>query len=108
MERTLNDAKNFYEIKIPSFDYLTTTNFNFTTTIGSNSLTFYFKWSSTTERWSGWVLMPDETIRLFGVIPNIINWSRYLDYSLILSFDGQNIGSEDLLDVTVVIVEWNL
>jgi hypothetical protein len=108
MKRNSDNVNNIYEIQIPNFDSTTTRNFNFNARLGNNLFTFYFIYNTSVSRWSGWVVLPDLSIRLIGVIPMLLNWSRYIDYSLFFNFNGQNIELSDLVNSTIVLLEWSL
>jgi hypothetical protein len=101
-----NISLTTYEITIPSFDSSTTKNFSFNSSVGGNLFSFRFLYDNVAERWSSWVTMPDGTIRLLGVIPSVMNWSRYMDYSIMFAFSGQNIGLGDLINASILVIEW--
>lgn len=65
---------------------------------------FNFKWFN--NRWNLWVDLPDGTTRQAGVYPNVINWSGYLDYSLIFSTSLESIGFEQLFNTELLLVKW--
>lgn len=106
MKKGIDNIKNNYELTIPYFNSATTKNFSFNTKIGEDSFIVYFKWSSSQEKWRGWIKINEEKIRLINTIPNVLSWSRYEDYSIYLEFDGETIGLSDLVNVKIIIIQW--
>jgi hypothetical protein len=79
------------------------TNITFNTLIGGATFVFYMTWDGLL--WRGYVVLPDASIRDIGVYPNVENWSRYQDYSLIFSYDADSIGYSDLTLSTIYVID---
>ena len=106
MNRNFNSVKTFFEIALPDFDAGEVKNFNFNTTIGELVFNFYFLYSELESKWLSWCIMPDGSKRLIGVVPKILNWSRFMDYSLYFEFDGTAILLNDLVTAKIILVVW--
>lgn len=103
MTRNLNNVSNFYQINFPNFDATVTPNITFNSKVGSDLFSFTFRFNVI---WRGWCTMPDGSIRQLGIIPNVLNWSRFQDWSLMFLFSGQSIGQLDLINSTMVVLQW--
>ena len=97
-------VKEIYEISIPYFEADKVKNFNFNSKIAGNNFVFYFQYIS--DHWIGKTTMPDLTTRFFGVFPNVLNWSRFRDYSMSIISDSLKIGLNDLVNNKIRIFEW--
>lgn len=95
-----------YTITMPNIDVTTIQNFNFNSKVGNALFNFQFTWDHINNIWQGWTTMPDLSIREFGVIPNVLNWSRFNDFSLSLGFNGDSIGLTDLINIIINIILW--
>ena len=67
----------------------------FTVDVDGVPFKFHLYWDDT--KWRGYVAIPDVGVREIGIIPGVVNWSRYLDYSVVFyseyeSIDQSNIG----------------
>ena len=80
-------------------------NFSFPVNTDSGVFNFTFQWFN--DIWNCYVTLPDNTIRTVGVIPYVINWSDYLDYSLYFSYGASNsISFGDLENAKIEIIKW--
>ena len=102
--RGLSSLKDVYEIAIPYFNAEEVKNFNFNSKVNGNNFIFYFQYIS--DRWIGKAKMPDLTTRFFGVFPNVLNWSRFRDYSMSIISESLKIGLNDLVNCKIWIFEW--
>lgn len=86
----------------PSGD--TTENFTFSTVHPDGVFQFKFRWFN--DRWNGWCTLPDGEVRAFGVEPNIVSWSGFLDYGLVINTDLTVIDQASLNTTELYILTW--
>lgn len=106
MKKDLDDVEYIYEIAVPTFDSTQVQNLTFNASADDATFKFNFIYSDVEERWSGWVTMPDLSVRLLGVIPGELNWSRFTDWSLIFNYDGQDIALDSLSGASILLLKW--
>lgn len=94
--------------KIERIEYPTgsiSDNFMFSSQTSAGLLTFTFKWLN--DRWNLWVTFPDGEIRQASVYPNVISWSQFLDYGLMITSDLEQITHDDLFSKTELnLISW--
>lgn len=79
--------------------------FDFNTTTPVGALGVEFVWS---DRWHAWATLPDGSVRQFGCVPNVISWTGFTDYGVVIISDLTVIGHGDLVagHVTLLFLEW--
>lgn len=66
--------------------------------------TFLFKWLN--NRWNCWGATPSGEIRQIGVYPNVISWSGFPDYGIMIATDLSEIGRQSLTLTEIHILTW--
>lgn len=74
----------------------------FTAAVESATFIFHLYWD--TNKWRGHVDINGEDIREIGVIPSVVNWSRYPDYSLVFASEYPAINQGNLGTAVVFVV----
>jgi hypothetical protein len=99
-QKTIGEA---YQVNLPSVD-AEVVSFSFEATIGGATFQFTFKWLN--ETWNGWATLPSGEVRQFGCIPNVLNWTGFPDYGVVLVSEKVAIGFGDLIGSTMYVVTW--
>lgn len=89
-----------YKVFPPSID---TSLSRFTFSANVNEVLFQFHFYVDNGELRCYVVIANDSVREVGVIPNVINWSRYLDYSLVFFSDYDTI-TLDTLSLSVIYV----
>jgi hypothetical protein len=81
------------------------TKINFDCSVGAGTFSLYLTWDGVL--WTGYAVLPDQSIREVGVKPKVDNWSRYTDYSIMFfpSSDISSIGYSDLATTSIYILD---
>jgi hypothetical protein len=99
----MREVNKLFQFNIPNFDS-TLVNVIFNTRI--NNKLFIFKLLYRNTKWICWVIMPDNTIRYFGLIPNVLNWKDYSDYGIILYTNDIEITQSNIQGQSIGVIEW--
>lgn len=91
---------NLYSINIPTYSQ---NYFSFIANVGSLTFKFTFRY---VNKWQCWATLPDGTIRHIGVNPNVLNWSKHLDYSVFFYTQSDSINYDTLSSCTIGLVLW--
>ena len=69
-----------------------------------NEVLFQFHLYLDGAKWRGYVVIDNSEVREIGVIPNVINWSRYLDYSIVFYSEYDDITQDNLSLSTIYVI----
>lgn len=78
--------------------------FNFSCVHPDGVFNFTFKWFN--DRWNAWAELPSGEIRAFGVLPNVVSWTGFTDYSIFFSTDLSVIDKDSLKNTQLCIIKW--
>jgi hypothetical protein len=80
--------------------------FEFTSSIGGGFWDFVFKWANGV--WNGWATLPSGEVRPFGCVPNVIDWSGFVDYGVVILANKNELGKADLAatGTSLVVIGW--
>ena len=79
-------------------------NFQFDATADAGNFTFHFKWLK--GSWKLWVTLPDGEVRQAGVLPEVISWSEFDDYGIVIETDMESIDFNSLFLTELYIITW--
>lgn len=77
----MKKAATMYLVNLPVIDPAVIA-FTFTTQNAEGNWTFVFKFGNGV--WQGWATLPSGEVRPFGCVPNVFNWSGFLDFGIVL------------------------
>lgn len=81
-----------------------TEDFKFSCVHPDGVFTFTFKYFN--DRWNAWAELPSGEIRAFGVLPNVVSWTGYIDYAIFFSTSLTTINYDSLPSTQLIIVKW--
>jgi hypothetical protein len=101
MIKTFIDA---FQFSIPTFDFgVVNTEFSITLPkLGSFVFTLFFRDTS----WICYVTLPDDSIRYFGLYPNVVNWKCFTDFGIFLSSSDTEITQDNIQGQIIVVLVW--
>lgn len=101
----MKQAKSLNLINLPAIDPGVVA-FTFTTQTQDGAWTFVFKYVN--GRWNAWVTLPSGEVRQAGCVPDVVNWSGFLDFGLVLISSSAALGLNDLTSsgTSLVLIGW--
>jgi hypothetical protein len=99
-----------YLISYPNVDP-GTENFKFSADPPLGHFTFQFMWLNGV--WNGWATLPSGEVRQFGCIPDVIDWTGFTDYGVVLDTSGSTgltvLGLTDLIPhSSLYLIQWGV
>jgi hypothetical protein len=96
---------SIYQVNIPSID-VDTKRFNFIAELPDGNFTFYFWYFN--NNWTAFIQLPSGEIRNIGVYNNVLNWNKFLDYSVLILNATDEILQSDIANgnLQILIIKW--
>lgn len=102
--KTIDHIDVIYEVSFPALDS-TLENFMFSANTNDGVFKFTFQWFN--DVWNCYVTLPDLSVRTIGVVPYVVNWSDFLDYSIFFPYDAEEyISFSELGNAKIEIIKW--
>ena len=79
-------------------------NFEFSAAHKDGLFKFTFRWFN--DHWNGWCTLPSGEVRAFGVYPNVISWTGFLDYGIVFVTNLTEISKTSLYKTELNIIKW--
>jgi len=98
-------AASFTLINIPSTAGVEEA-FQFTSSIGGAFWSFEFIWAN--SAWNAWATLPSGEVRPFGCRPNVIDWSAFTDYGIVMLASKDELLQPDInaAGTSLVVIGW--
>jgi hypothetical protein len=100
-----------YLVNYPQIDP-GTVSFAFSTNNALGTFSFVFKWlnpDGTGYRWNGWCTLPSGETRQFGCVPDVIDWTGFADYGIVIDSALPALGLSTLIgNSTLYLLEWGV
>ena len=93
-----------YIVNLPQ-SAASTLSFSFTTNNALGTFTFVFKWLN--NQWNGWCTLPTGEVRQFGCVPDVVDWTEFPDYGIVIDSALTAFNSTNLIgNATVYLLQW--
>lgn len=79
-------------------------NFQFEAVTSGGNFIFQFKWLN--DKWYLWVTLPTGEVRQASVYPNVISWSGFNDYGLMIQSSMESIDYSSLFLAEIYLLTW--
>lgn len=99
----MQGIKDSYNIAFPQVE-TPPKDFSFSTVHPDGVFKFHFRFFN--ERWNGWATLPTGEIRAFGIEPNVISWTGFLDYGLVFLTELPEISENNLFLTQLFLISW--
>jgi hypothetical protein len=101
----MKTAKSLTLINLPATASAETA-FEFTTSIGGGFWDVVMKWANGV--WNGWATLPSGEVRPFGCYPNVVDWSAFTDYGIVVLAQKDELAKADLTaaGTSLVVIGW--
>lgn len=100
----MRGVKASYKVNLPSVAS-GTYSFSFTSdvpNVGRIGFTFRFL----NNQWNGWAALPSGEVRQFGCIPDVIDWTAFSDYGIVLDSSLPSLGLNDMGSASMFLIVW--
>jgi hypothetical protein len=77
----VKSIQKMYGINYPQVDP-TTKSFAFSTNNALGTFAIVFKWLN--AQWNGWATLPSGEVRPFGCVPEVVDWTEFTDYGIVI------------------------
>lgn len=99
----MQDIKELYSVAFPQSTE-TPIDFKFSTVHPEGVFQFRFRFFQ--NRWNGWCTLPSGEIRAFGIEPNVISWTGFVDFGLVFITDLPEISRNNLFLTKLFLISW--
>ena len=77
----MKSIRKMYGVNYPQVDPATKS-FSFSTNNALGTFAFVFKWLN--AQWNGWATLPSGEVRPFGCVPEVVGWTEFTDYGVVI------------------------
>lgn len=79
-------------------------NMEFESVTSGGNFIFNFKWLD--GKWNLWVTLPNGEVRQASVYPNVVSWTGYGDYGLLIKANMEELDRSSLFMSEVYLLTW--
>jgi hypothetical protein len=79
--------------------------FSFTANTPLGNFTFVFKWLN--NQWNAWATLPSGEVRQFGCVPDVVDWTEFPDYGIVIDSSLPSLNLSNLIGNSVLyLLQW--
>lgn len=95
-----------YLVNYPSIDPLTVA-FSFQSQTPAGNFSFEFRFLGGV--WNGWATLPSGEVRPFGCVPDVVDWTGFLDFGIVIVSGLPALGQGDLVaSSSLYLIAWGV